>query len=547
MPIEFASTAAAGTPGTSAARREEGGSMRAIVHGILLCLLLGSAADIFYAQGVAQLASPGVTDQRTVPLEQRIDALSEALAATQRQIEESQREMQQLQEQLIALRQQMAAAGGSPVVTAAVAASTSAAAAPTAGPEAAASQEERLEALEAAVKTHDQIKVESSSKYPVRLTGLILFNGYLNKGVTDNTDLPAFALRGTSTSSNGNLGASLRQTILGIEGDGPRLAGARTSASVNLDFFSNVSYTSYGTSAGVVRMRTASINFDWVHDSIQVGLVSPLIAPLTPASYATVAEPALAGAGNLWTWAPQLRYTHRFPLRDSGRLQFEFGLWDSPAAGYNANQLFRTSSPAELAEQPSYETRVSYARPGDRGLQLGLGGYYSRQAYPGYQGYVGTENLDSWAGTADWRLPLGRSFEISGEGYRGLALAGLGGGVYKDVITGTSPITGASVLHGLNAVGGWTQFKTRFGSTLEANASIGQDDGFARDFHAVVLSPTASATQLRARNRMVVANLIFRPKTYIILSPEYRRIWSWPITGTASTLDVFTLSAGYQF
>ena len=119
--------------------------------------------------------------------------------------------------------------------------------------------------------------------------------------------------------------------------------------------------------------------------------------------------------------------------------------------------------------------------------------------------------------------------------------------MYKDVVTGTDPITGVSVLHPLNAIGGWTQFKTRFSSSLETNLSIGQDDGFARDFHAVVLSPAASAGQLRARNEMVVGNLIFRPKTYLILSPEYRRIWSWPINGTASTLDIFTLSAGYQF
>jgi hypothetical protein len=57
----------------------------------------------------------------------------------------------------------------------------------------------------------------------------------------------------------------------------------------------------------------------------------------------------------------------------------------------------------------------------------------------------------------------------------------------------------------------------------------------------------ASSTQLRARNRMVVGNLIFRPKTYLIVSPEYRRIWTWPIYGTGSTADVFTLSMGYQF
>ena len=46
---------------------------------------------------------------------------------------------------------------------------------------------------------------------------------------------------------------------------------------------------------------------------------------------------------------------------------------------------------------------------------------------------------------------------------------------------------------------------------------------------------------------MLVANLIFRPKTYIILSPEYRRIWTSPISGASSTLNIFTLSAGYQF
>ncbi len=450
--------------------------------------------------------------------------------------------MQLLQQQLLEVQQQMAAAGtiSPPTATAAIE--------PTASePSTVSSLEEREQALEAAVKTHDQTKVESASKYPVRLTGLILFNGYLNRGVVDNTDLPAFALRPTSTSGNGNLGAGLRQTILGIEGDGPRIFGARTSANVSLDFFSNVSYSGYGTSAGVVRMRTGSINLDWQHDSIQVGMVQPLIAPLLPDSYATVAEPSLAGAGNLWTWGPQLRYTHRFPTHDGNRLQLELGLWDSPAAGYNSNQLFRTSSPAELSEQPAYETRVSYGSDADHGLQLGIGGYYSRQAYPGYQGYQGTETLNTWAGTLDFRLPIGHRMQISGEGYRGRAIGGLGGGVYKDVITGTNPVTGAPVLHGLNAIGGWTQFKTIFTPTFESNLSIGLDDGFARDFHAVVQSPTASPTQLRARNRMFVANLIFRPKTYIVFSPEYRRVWSWPITGSSSTLDVYTLSIGYQF
>lgn len=529
---------------------EKVNAMRAAGHGVLVCLLLVAAAGRGRAQ---EAASSGTDGQRLAQLEQKIEVISSALTATEQQIEQSQRQMQQLQQQLAELRQQMAAAGAASPAPSSELSSTPPSVAPGQVASAAARDpnpapvEERLQTLEAAVKLHDQSKVESNSKYPVRLTGLLLFNGFLNKGVPDNVDLPAVAQRETTTSGNGSLGAGLRQTILGVEGNGPRIFGARTSANVNIDFFGNVAYTSYGTSAGIVRMRTASVDMDWANNSVEVGIVAPLISPLSPASFATVAEPSLAGAGNLWTWAPQLRYTHRILLSNGDRVQFEAGLWDSPSAGYDANQLFRTASPAELAEQPAYETRISYAKSGERGLQVGASGYYSRQAYPGYQGYAGTEHMDSWATTFDARVPLGTRFELSVEGYRGRALGGLGGGVYKDVVTGTDPVSGAPVLHGLNAIGGWAQLKTRFTETLETNLSLGQDGGFARDFHAVVQPATASATQLRARNEMFVANLIFRPKTYIIISPEYRRIWSWPISGADSTLDIFTLSVGYQF
>jgi hypothetical protein len=234
-------------------------------------------------------------------------------------------------------------------------------------------------------------------------------------------------------------------------------------------------------------------------------------------------------------------------MGDGGRAQFEFGLWDPASAGYNTNQLFRNASPGELTEQPAYESRVSYAGHDGKGPEIGVGGYYNRQTYPGYAGTTYTAHLDSWASTIDWSIPFARYFEVSGEGYRGRAIAGLGGGLYKDVVQGTSPVTGASVLHGLNAIGGWAQWKTLFSEELETDLAMGLDDGFASDFHAVVLPVGASAGQMRARNRMLVANLMYRPKTYIILSPEYRRIWSWPINSTASTLDVYTLSIGFQF
>ncbi len=500
--------------------------------------LLVCGGSIFAgARAIAQAVPQAVSSRDEV--QQRVEQLSAAVIAAKQRIAESQAEILALQKQVADLQTLLAHSGS--------ANSDGEYASPGSAGGSAATLEERQQAVEAEVKLHEQTKVESKSRYPVRVTGLVLFNGFVNKGVPDNDDMPEVALRQSSTSGNGSLGGSFRQTILGFEGDGPRVAGARTSASVDFDFFSGVSYTDYGTSAGTVRLRTAAINFDWSRDSLSVGMSPPLISPLSPSSYATVAEPALAGAGNLWTWAPQLRYAHRVPLHSGGQVQAEFGLWDPAAAGYNANQFFRTSSPGENSRQPAYETRLSYARGGEGGLEVGASGYYSRQAYPGYAGYGGTGSIDSWAGTIDFRLPIARHIEVSGEGYRGRALGGLGGGVYKDVIAGVSPYSGATVLHGLNAVGGWSELKTRVTSSLETNFSIGLDDGFASDFHAVVLPPNASATQLRARNQMVMSNIIFRPKTYIILSPEYRRIWTWPISGSANTLDIFTLAVGYQF
>jgi hypothetical protein len=508
--------------------------MRHSVPKLPACLLLGFTSIFLHAQTASQSAIS--TDARTMQLEKKLETISSALVDARRQLDQSQQQIRQLQQEIAEIKQQLPSARTSPSNS-----SSSVADPQTSLATSVADIQERQDTLEAQVKLHDQTKVESDSKYPIHLTGLILFNAFVNRGNVDNIDLPAIAISQPDGASNGSLGAGLRQTILGIEGSGPRIAGARTSANVSMDFFAGLAYANFGASAGIARMRTASINLDWPKDSVQAGLVSPLISPLSPTSYATVAEPGMAWAGNLWTWAPQLRYAHQFALQEDKHVQLEFGLWDPPSSGYNTSDVFRFPSPGEQSRQPAYETRVSYGTSAaDRGLQVGLGGYYSRQHYP-------YNNNDSWAATVDWRIPLNTRLEVSGEGYRGRSLGGLGGGVYKDVLYGTNPITGAPALVGLNAIGGWTQFKSRFSQSFEANAAIGQDNGYAGDFHSIILPSTATALQLRARNRMIVGNLIYRPKTYLIFSPEYRRIWTWPIYGQRDTADVFTLSMGYQF
>jgi hypothetical protein len=41
--------------------------------------------------------------------------------------------------------------------------------------------------------------------------------------------------------------------------------------------------------------------------------------------------------------------------------------------------------------------------------------------------------------------------------------------------------------------------------------------------------------------------LIYRPKSYLILSPEYRRIQTWPYEGSPNIANIFTITAGFEF
>jgi len=84
--------------------------------------------------------------------------------------------------------------------------------------------------LNARVDEQRQVKVESMSRYRVKLSGLALFTAFANYGQVDNTSLPSIALPPIAGYSSGSVGASVRQSIIGLTGYGPTLFGAHTSA-----------------------------------------------------------------------------------------------------------------------------------------------------------------------------------------------------------------------------------------------------------------------------------------------------------------------------
>jgi hypothetical protein len=473
---------------------------------------------------------------------QQLEKLAAALRVMQQQVEQSQRQIQQMQAEMDRLRALLAAKDSVPMSSATTAPPTAAAAAAESA-ERASEASEDIEILKSASAQQQQSKVESSSRLPLRLTGLVLFNSFVNQGTVDQIDLPSSALLPSTTSSNSSTGASLRQTILGLEGTGPVLGGAQTSARVSMDFFGGVTGAATSGPAGTVRLRTAAITAAWAHDKLEANYDTPLISPLSPDSFATVAQPSLAWSGNLWTWAPQFVWTHSFPLQNADRaFSLQLGLLDTQTLNAASNLTQRSIGAGEASGQPSYETRLAYGSGKEQHhFELGIGGLYGRQTYKGNQ------HVDTWATTADWRVPFGDRLHLSGELYRGRGLGDLGGGAYRNTVTYNFTNSTATYLRALNAEGGWVQWSYKLSSILSANASIGQDSAAGDELRNSIPLSGASPIFFYARNRSIVGNLIFRPWSSIIISPEYRRLQSWPTLGSVNTANIYTLTFGYQF
>lgn len=486
---------------------------------ILLC---SNASTAQQATGPGQSAGSSAAES---DLNRHLDELTNKLDSMRQQLMESQNEMDELRTELHSLRQQLSEKNQSETATRdadTLRASIT-------------QLKEESEILQAQVKQHDQSKVESSSKYPLRIRGALLFTSILNSDGVDNYDLPIVAVPSLPYTPQGSLGETVSQTVLGLDGSGPHLGGARSYADLNVDFWGATSSASYTAAAGAVRLRTAHARLEWPHRSLGVALDRPLISPWEPTSWLTVAEPALAWSGNLWTWSPQAVFKQDAILN---HFNFGIGLINPPAPGAYTQGGTGLPSPSERSRQPGYESRVGFVSTWrDHPLNIGAGGYYSRQAYA-YDHHV-----DAWAGSADWDVVFSQAFRLSGEVYRGKAIGGLGGGTFKDYVSNSVE----HYLDGLNAAGGWAQAKLTFSPSLEANLSAGLDNAFAADLRDSDQAVGQGYYASLARNQTLLANLVYRPRTYLLLSTEFRQINSRSIGGGTWQDRVFGVATGYIF
>ncbi len=507
-------------------------------------------------------ASAPATDQMQVlsdslrQLQAQLQALSSKMGELQAQEQSSRDEARTLRRELELTRAELAASAKNSSTNPTAADATSSApqaSSPTvsdpqtANPQTA-TTDERLSKLEEnqqfiddKVNEQYQDKVESGSKYRVRLSGMALLNVFSNRGTVDNVDFPEIALDPDGLGSAGTFGGSLRQTQIGLEAFGPDIFGAHTSASVKFDFAGGFPETPNGVATGLVRLRTGTIRFDWENTSLVAGQDYLFFAPLAPTSLASTAIPALSYAGNLWAWTPQVRVEHRVTLSDTSKLTLAAGILDSFSGDIPYSTTERYPSWGEESGQPAYAARVALSHKAfGEDVTFGVGGYYGRQ----YWGLG--RNVNGWVGTADLTVPLGRYFEFTGEFYRGNALGGLGGGIGQDVVMSGSLLDAGTVVRGLDSMGGWVQLKYKATPKLQFNAAIGDDNPFAAELREYGGTPGYYGVVL-SRNLSPFVNFIYQLRSNVMVSVEYRRLHTFELDSDSYSANHIDLGIGYIF
>jgi hypothetical protein len=280
---------------------------------------------------------------------------------------------------------------------------------------------------------------------------------------------------------------------------------------------------------------------DWTNTSIVVGQDAIFFSPNSPTSFASLAVPALSSAGNLWAWVPQIRVEHRVTLGEESSLIFQGGILD-PVSGEAPNSSsYRLAGPGEASRQPAYGTRIAWTRNVfGQPLRLGVGGFYSRQDY----GFSRT--VDGWAGMTDIELPLSHQFSLSGKLYRGRALGGLYGGIGRSILFSGDPASANTQVQALNSVGGWAQLKYRPASKWEFNAAFGMDNPYANDLRYFPY-PQSYGDATLARNQGSFANVIYRPRSDLLFSAEFRHLTTYTITNGGNSASHLNLMMGVLF
>ncbi len=372
-----------------------------------------------------------------------------------------------------------------------------------------------------------QSKVESSQKLPIRITGMALFNTYVNGAFNANTENATIA---SLTRSDATGGGSLRQSVIGLQFESPQTVfGGKVTGSVFTDFFGG----SAASLNHLIRLRTATVSLDWDRTSIAFGQDKPIIAPRDPNSYAQVGLSPLTDAGNLWLWQPQIRVEHRLKFGSSAGLIAQAGVFQTRELGFESTGYnFYVPAPSGTTLPPEH------AQPGVEGrfeLWKKWGENRRIEIAPGFHenpSSVGASDVSSKLFSIDWLIKPAKYFEFTGFFYNGQNVAPLGA-----LPQGFTPAYYGNRYNAVHSTGGWAQVRIPVTERLAFDIFGGRQDDRNRDLLRGYIG----------LNQAYYANVMYRLAPNVMLSLEGGQVRT-TFLGTGNRLNNhYDLAVAYLF
>jgi len=455
----------------------------------VLLTLLALAPGILASRVAAQTASPDLGQ-----IMERLDRLE--------------KQNQSLAEEVHQLRQELAVARGQPL--------------PPSAPPAAPPLDEKVAVDQSRIEELAQSKVEASQRFPIRVTGMALFNAFLNSQGSGGQQYPTFAYPGNQASGGG----SLYQTTIGLDYNGPQiLGGGKVHGSVYMDFAGGT-----GTPLDLgFRLRTGEIEIDWPNQSILAGVESPIFAPREPASLAQVEFAPLTSAGNLWAWTPQVRFEQKIRFTDQTGVHAQFGAVQTNEVSYYQFPNAPAPEPARPGLEGRFEFYHSFPSSSGEGSQDSP----RIEIAPGFHTsitHVAGASVPSNLFSLDWFTNPLSKLEFTGAFFSGQNVAPLGG------LEGYTILPNYTIIP-IHSKGGWGQLTLLATPRLSFHLFSGLENGRTADL----------ADYAIGRNWLYGANFFYRLAPNVLLGAEVSQARTLYIDSSVRLNNHYDLALAYLF
>jgi len=346
-----------------------------------------------------------------------------------------------------------------------------------------------MDMLQTQVAELAQTKVESTTRFPVKLFGTVHAGVFANSNNANWLDNPNIVNATPANGHGGTMSASVRQTRIGFAADGPTIGSARTNAVVAMDFFGGIPGFQTGQVMGLPRLLVAFARIEGARWAVEVGQDHVVLAPRDPTSLAALAFPLLFRSGNLYLRAPQVRVERSV----TSRLRAMAGIV-APIGGDLMGEAYVFVPPAlggERSRRPGVQARLAYTTgeaSAPRLLDIGLSGHTGWERR-------GNDLVKSWATAVDFaarRDVIG----VAGELFVADNADAFGGATGLD-----APSTG-----------GWSELQLFPSDRVSFTAGLGLDR----------VSGGRRFTLARGENRSAYGNVIFSLTPEVQASFEYR-------------------------